>query len=74
DIAKYIQDKGAEHMAALERNGAKTCYAWAIKLTLRAKKLGDTNSKILLDILEKKFDDVETTSSTAEEHMEQDKP
>ncbi|CAF1532925.1 unnamed protein product [Didymodactylos carnosus] len=73
DIAKYIEDKGNQHMAHFERNGATTCYAWAIKLTLRAKKLGDTKSKALLDILVRKFEDAEPAGGVAPvEHMEQD--
>ncbi|CAF1497879.1 unnamed protein product [Didymodactylos carnosus] len=67
DIVNYLQEKGDHYLRLLENIRARHCYAWAIKLTLRSRKLGTVNFRETHDVLMEKFRIVEEGYGTTKE-------
>jgi len=72
DISKYLQEKGDIHMAQKNMLKAKNCYAWATKLILRGKDLGDTTYRKSLEIINRLTDLAENGLTAEEQQMEVD--
>ncbi|CAF1188950.1 unnamed protein product [Didymodactylos carnosus] len=67
DIVVYLEEKGDGYLVMQEKLKARSCYAWAIKLTLRSRQLGNKTFRDVHDRLMKKFDDVEKGYGTEKE-------
>ena len=60
DIAEYVDKKGDEHKSKDDILQARNCYAWAKKLLVRGKMLGDTGLTKLIDRMTQKIEDVQS--------------
>jgi hypothetical protein len=63
DIALYVEEKGDEYTTMGESLKARNCYAWAMKLLIRGRNLGDTGANRLIDKIQTKIEGVQTSAA-----------
>jgi len=63
DIALYVEKKGDEYTTMGESLKARNCYAWAMKLLIRGRNLGDTGANKLIEKIETKIEGVQTSAA-----------
>jgi len=68
DIATYVEEKGDQHKAKGDIIPAKNCYAWSKKLLIRGRLLGDTGLTKYIDKIDKKLNEVQSSSQTPTEN------
>jgi len=62
DIAEYVEKKGDEYTQADAKLAARNCYAWAKKLLIRGKMLGDTGLSKIINRVDKKLDEAQSST------------
>jgi hypothetical protein len=62
DIAEYVEKKGDDYQKKDAKLPARNCYAWAKKLLIRGKMLGDTGLSKLIDRVDKKLNELQSST------------